>query len=86
MFKNFIFFFKKYVSYIESMWNVQVKSGRDSLYYVTVAAASYSEKQKKQKPYQKWSSQKRFKIEKYAAISGHTAATRKLGSKSRPIN
>ena len=68
------------------MWNVQVESGRDSLYYVTVAAASYSEKQKKQKPSQKWSSQKRFKIEKYAAISGHTAATRKLGSKSRPIN
>ena len=83
MFKNFIFFFfKKYL--IQNQCVIEL--GLDSLDYVIVAAASNSEKQKKRKPYQKWSSQGRFKIEKNAAISGATAATRKFGSKSRPIN
>lgn len=80
--------FKIVSSYSESTWNVQGESGLGSLdYEAAVEAASNSEKQsKKRKPYQKWTSEERFKIGKYAAINGPVATARKFGSNSRPIN
>ena len=41
-------------------------------------------KSEKRKTYQKWSSQERFTIGKYAAINDPTTAKKKIGSKSRP--
>ena len=49
---------------------------------VAVPAVSDS-KSEKRKTYQKWSSQERFTIGKYAAINDPTAV-KKIGSKSRP--
>jgi len=80
--------FKILSSYSESRRNFQDESGLGSLdYEVAVGAASNSEKQnEKRKPYQKWTSEERFKIGKYAAINGPVATARKFGSNSRPIN
>lgn len=69
----------------ESSPSVQKESGAVD-FEAAVGIASNSKNPEKRKSYRKWSSQERFTIGKYAAIYGHTAATRKFGSKSRPIN
>ena len=54
--------------------------------FEVAVSAVFSTKCEKRKTYQKWSTQERFTIEKYAAINDPDAAAKKIGSKARAVN
>ena len=66
--------------------DLQDESALSALDFEVAVLAVSNSKSEKQKPYQKWSSQKCFTIGKYVAINGPTAAAaKKIGLKSRPV-
>ena len=75
----------KFSSVVPSQ-DLQDESGLSALDFEVAVSAVSNSKSEKRKPYQKWSSQDRFTIGKYAAINDPAATARKTGSKSQPVN